>query len=135
MKIFLLAMVMLSTFRATAAAPGGDTPFLSYECTYGRPSEDRIFLLRLHNDSVPEILEWKSPLSRTVIRFEKNTKESVQVYIKTGAPVVAHVSPEEFRFTAPLTTESFDFAMGMRPLSFKGGDVLNLVCVKGKSEE
>jgi hypothetical protein len=133
--ILTLGFFLGSHAFGSIADHGGDTPFLKYLCTYGRPSEDKVFEVQFYDDAIPEVVEWTSPLSRTKMRFEKMSRESVVVQITSGMPLVAHVTPEEFRFTAPLTTEKFDFSMGINPLTIKGGDVMNLNCAREKREE
>lgn len=123
-RIILLGLVLTTSFiRAD------DTPFLSFSCEYDRALEEHAFRLRFKNDDSVEVESWSSALKRTKMRFEKVSKTKLNVWISTGLPVVAHAVPEEFRFTAPLSGDDFQFSFGMKPLNYKN-EFFSLVCRK-----
>ena len=114
---------------AGAFAFAGDTPFIRYMCTFKRLTVEKSFPIEFHNDDSIEVLGWDSEFKGTKLTFEKSSKESMQVSIVTGPPIVAQTSPAEYQFIAPLTTPSFHFVTGISPISINS-QVFSLVCNK-----
>jgi hypothetical protein len=126
--------LFLAAFTFGAIALGGDTPFLTYSCTCGHPAASYQFELQFHDDNSAEEVDWASPLNRTTVTFQKQSRDLVTVQMTDGLPVLAQTTPQHFSFSAPLSTDQFNFAMGVDPLTIHGGDMLNLTCVREKPE-
>lgn len=107
-----------------------DTPFLKYECAYGRAT----YALEFTNDDSHETRVWDlSSFKKTKIRFEKNDKRFVKVRITSGLPLISYAAPEEYKFSAPLVTDNFDFTLTQKnPLM--DGVIFSLNCVKSEQD-
>jgi hypothetical protein len=131
----LSKITFLLAFSVGAIAFAGDTPFLLYNCTCGHPAESYQFQLQFHDDNTVEEADWQSPFARTTVTFQKQSHDLVTVTMTDGLPVVAQTAPQHFSFSAPLSTDQFNFAMGVDPLTIRGGDMLNLSCVRAPSTD
>ncbi len=127
-------LVVFALFScALGRAAGGDTPFLKYDCSVFTTTDQASFYLEFANDNQKEIQSWSSHLKRTKIRFEKQDKDHLSVNVITGIPLVGYATPEQYRFSAPLTTDQFDFVITLKE-PVKDGTRLSLQCVKWKEE-
>jgi hypothetical protein len=113
------------TVFVSSGALGNDTPFLRYRCQYGSPIENREFDIQFRNDDSHEAEHFSTLMKKSRLTFKKKDRKSVEVRIVTGMVLVSYAAPEEYRFTAPLTTPTFDFSMSIRD-----GALVSLECVK-----
>ena len=126
MKLMKLTLGLVLT---TSLASAGDTPFFDFKCTFERAMSVSQFDLHFKNDDSVEIDNWASRSGQTKIHFEKINKHTVNILLATGFPGVSHAIPHEFKFTAPLRNEEFNFAFSGSPLSINA-DECALRCVR-----
>lgn len=125
--------LMAFTLFLTSTAWAGDTPFFNYHCKYSRALEKRSFVLQFQNEEGTEEFNWESFTKQTKIRFIQKGSSSAVVEVTTGMPILAHATPEEFRFTAPLGTEKFEFSFTLKPGQSKpNSNIFELMCVRAK---
>ncbi len=110
---------------------GNDTPFLRYQCHLGKVDSTPDYFLELKNDDTPEIYHWvASSIKKMRITFEKTDRRFVSVRVKTGAPLISYAAPEEYKFSAPLVTDSFDFSIVLKDPLQLDGVIFSLNCLK-----